>query len=82
MPTLLDHHDKTPRRGAKLLRRWAKRSGLSKQDAAAALGLSPQEFSRFAHDAQIPGMIRAARIATRTAGAVPVGSWLIPAVKP
>ena len=27
-------------------------------------------------------MIRAARIATRTAGAVPVNSWLIPAVKP
>ena len=25
----------------------------AKQDAAAALGLSPQEFSRFAHDAQI-----------------------------
>lgn len=77
----LDHHDRTPRRGAKLLARWQRRANLSAQDAAARVGLSPQEYSRIARGKEVPGMIRATRIAARTDGAVPVGSWVEPAVR-
>lgn len=70
------------RRGATLLSRWQRRSNLSQQDAAARVGLSPQEYNRITRGKEVPGMIRATRIAARTDGAVPVGSWVEPAARP
>lgn len=81
MPPPLDHHDRTRRKGAELLARWQRRAKLSQQDAAARVGLSPQEYNRITRGVEVPGMIRATRIAARTDGAVPVGSWVEPAVR-
>ncbi|MBK7077205.1 MAG: helix-turn-helix transcriptional regulator [Myxococcales bacterium] len=81
MPPPLDHHDRTRRKGAELLARWQRRAKLSQQDAATRVGLSPQEYNRITRGVEVPGMIRATRIAARTDGAVPVGSWVEPAVR-
>jgi transcriptional regulator with XRE-family HTH domain len=62
-------------RGARILRQWRKRRGLSQHQAAEILGIDLMTLSRYERGVVRPNLERALEFAVRTDGEVPVESW-------
>lgn len=67
---------RSPQHGAKLLKAWLARTGLSQAAAARVLGVSQAAVCDWLHQKKLPiGLYRQA-LETWTSGAVPAWSWV------
>jgi transcriptional regulator with XRE-family HTH domain len=62
-------------KGARLLRQWRKRRGLSQPLAAMLLGVDQMTLSRYERGRVAPRAARAADFQRKTEGAVPATAW-------
>lgn len=62
-------------RGARLLREWRERAGLTQFQAAVELGIDPSPLSKFERGRRLPGFTTIKKIAEKTQGFVTVDAW-------